>query len=87
MDVCVPSVSTSDQGADFISSLTKEFLKVFGIAPRFNTPGHLEAAEIVERRTQTFEMIHQIIINIPREWKYLPRIEESTEKPWILIRE
>src|SRR6218665_2614888 len=38
MDVGVPSVITSDQGTNFTSSLTKEFLKMFGVTPRFNTP-------------------------------------------------
>src|SRR6218665_3258303 len=35
MDVGVPSVITSDQGTKFTSSLTKEFLKMFGVTPRF----------------------------------------------------
>src|SRR6218665_2610531 len=49
MDVGVPSVITSNQGTNFTSSLTKEFLKMFGVTPRFNTPGHPESSGIVEK--------------------------------------
>src|SRR6218665_2162632 len=64
MDVGVPSVITSDQGTNFTSSLTKEFLKMFGVMPRFNTPGHPESSGIVERWNQTFKkMIHHVIID------------------------
>src|SRR6218665_868137 len=46
-------------GTKFTSSLTKEFLKMFGITPRFNTPGHPESSRIVEKWNQTFKkMIH-----------------------------
>src|SRR6218665_801803 len=66
MDVGVPSVITSDQGTNFTSSLTKEFLKMFGVTPRFNTPGHPESSGIVERWNQTFKkMIHHVIIDNP----------------------
>src|SRR6218665_3948295 len=66
MDVGVPSVITSDQGTNFTSSLTKEFLKVFGVTPRFNTPGHPESSEIVEKWNQTFKkMIQHVIIDNP----------------------
>src|SRR6218665_1704694 len=41
-------VITSDQGTNFTSCLTKEFLKMFGVAPRVNTPGHPESSGIVE---------------------------------------
>ena len=71
MDVGVPSVITSDQETNFTSSLTKEFLKMFRVAPRFNTPGHPESSGIVD---QTFKkMIHQVIIDNPRQWhKIIP---------------
>src|SRR6218665_1311019 len=69
MDVGVPSVITSDQGTNFTSSLTKKFLKMFGVTPRFNTPGHPESSGIVERCNQTFKkMIHHVIIDNPRQW-------------------
>jgi len=47
MDVGVTSVITSDQGTNF--TLTKKFLKMFGVTPRFNTPGHPESSGVVER--------------------------------------
>src|SRR6218665_727459 len=74
MDVGVPSVITSDQGTNFTSSLTKEFLKMFGVTPRFNTPGHPESSRIVEKWNQTFKkMIHHAIIDNPRQWhKIIP---------------
>ena len=74
MDVGVPSVITSDQGTNFISSLTKEFLKMFGISPRFNTPGHPESSGIEERWNQIFKkMIHHVIIDNSRQWhKIIP---------------
>ena len=52
MNVGVPSVITRDQGSNFTSSLTKEFLKMFRVTPRFNTPGHPESSGIVERWNQ-----------------------------------
>src|SRR6218665_2463977 len=74
MDVGVPSVITSDQGTNFTSSLTKEFLKMFGVTPRFNIPGHPESSGIVERWNQTFKkIIHHVIIDNPRQWhKIIP---------------
>src|SRR6218665_3225601 len=74
MDVGVPSVITSDQGTNFTSSLTKEVLKMFGVTPRFNTPGHPESSVVVERWNQTFKkMIHHVIIDNPRQWhKIIP---------------
>src|SRR6218665_3789419 len=74
MDVGVPSVITSDQGTNFAFSLTKEFLKMFGVTPRFNTPRHPESSGIVERWNQTFKkMIHHVIIDNLRQWhKIIP---------------
>src|SRR6218665_3383309 len=74
MDVGVPSVITSDQGINFTSSLTKEFLKIFGVTPRFNTPGHPESSGIVEKWNQTCKkMIHHVIIDNPSQWnKIIP---------------
>jgi len=64
----VPSVTTSDQGTNFTSSLTREFLKMFGVTPRFNTSCHPEASRVVERWNQTFKkMIHHVIIDNPRQ--------------------
>jgi len=42
---------------------------MFGVTPRFNTPGHPESSGIVERWNQTFKkMIHHVIIDNPRQW-------------------
>src|SRR6218665_2335709 len=40
VNVGVPSVTISDHGTNFTSSLTNEFLKMFGVTPRFDTPEH-----------------------------------------------
>ena len=74
IDVGVPSVITSDRGTNFTASLTREFLKLMGCSPRFDTPGHPEAAGIVERWNQTFKkMIHHVIVENPRQWhKIIP---------------
>ena len=47
---------------------------MFGITPRFNTPGHPELSGIVERWNQTFKkMIHHVTIDNPRQWhKIIP---------------
>src|SRR5688572_23959433 len=74
MNVGVPSVITSDQGTNFTASLTREFLNLMGCSPRFDTPGHPEAAGLVERWNQTFKkMIHHVIVDNPRQWhKVIP---------------
>src|SRR6218665_1738927 len=42
---------------------------MFGVTPRFNTPGHPESSGIVEKWNQTFKkMIHHVIIDNPRQW-------------------
>ena len=71
MDV---GVITSDQGTNFTSSLTKELLKMFGVAPRLNTLGHPESSGIVERWNKTFKKTtHHVIIDNPRQWhKIIP---------------
>jgi hypothetical protein len=67
--VGVASVMTSDQGTNFTSRLTKEFLNRMGCSPRFNTPGHPEASGVVERWNQTFKrMLHHAIRENPRQW-------------------
>src|SRR5688572_10771461 len=74
MNVGVPSVITSDQGTNFTANLTREYLNLMGCSPRFDTPGHPEAAGLVERWNQTFKkMIHHVIIDNPRRWhKIIP---------------
>lgn len=49
--------------------------------PRFNTPGfNTEASGIVESWNQIFrKMIHHVIIDNRRQWKYLPKIEENMD--------
>src|ERR1043165_1046283 len=55
MTFSVPKVITSDCGSNFTSKLTKDFLKRLGCTPRFNTPGHPEAAGLVERCNQSLK--------------------------------
>ena len=47
--VGVPKVMISEQRTNFTSSLTREMLSRLGCSPRFNTPGHPEASDMVER--------------------------------------
>src|SRR6218665_757134 len=42
---------------------------MFGVTPRFNTPGHPESCLIVERWNQPFrKTIRHVIIDNPRQW-------------------
>ena len=63
----IPRVISSDCGTNFTSSLTKEFLKRMGCSPRFNTPGHPEAAGLVERCNQSLKtMIFKLAQSNPK---------------------
>ena len=74
MTVGVASIISSDQGTNFTSGLTREFSRLMGSSPRFNTPGHPEASGVCERWNQTFKrMIHHAIMENPRRWhKIIP---------------
>src|SRR5678816_593266 len=53
----IPRIISSDCGTNFTSRLTKEFLQRMGCSPRFNTPGHPEAAGLVERCNQSLKSL------------------------------
>jgi transposase InsO family protein len=74
MTFAIPKVISSDCGANFTAQVTKEMLKRLGCSPRFNTPGHPEAAGLVERCNQSLKrMIYKLAQENPREWhKLLP---------------
>jgi transposase InsO family protein len=55
MTFAVPKVISSDCGSNFTSELTKKVLGKLGCTPRFNTPGHPEAAGLVERCNQSIK--------------------------------
>ncbi|XP_055932981.1 uncharacterized protein LOC129963003 [Argiope bruennichi] len=64
-----PEVVCTDQGTNFTSTLTKEFLKVIGTAPRFATPGHPESMGAVERWNKTLkEMLSKNIQENGKDW-------------------
>ena len=74
MNFGVASVISSDRGTNFTSSMTREFERLMGSSPRFNSPGHPEASGVCERWNQTFKkMIHHAILENPRRWhKVIP---------------
>jgi transposase InsO family protein/ribosomal protein L21E len=72
MTFSIPRVISSDCGTNFTSRLTKEFLKRMGCSPRFNTPGHPEAAGLVERCNQSLKtMIFKLAQSNPKGWHQL----------------
>ncbi|MDW0176774.1 MAG: DDE-type integrase/transposase/recombinase, partial [Nitrososphaeraceae archaeon] len=84
MTFSIPKVISSDCGTNFTSRLTQEFLRRMGCSPRFNTPGHPEAAGLVERCNQSLKtMIYKLAESNPRSWhQVLPFVLWSLrEKP------
>src|SRR2546428_13294602 len=68
----IPRIISSDCGTNFTSRLTKEFLQRMGCSPRFNTPGHPEAAGLVERCNQSLKtMIFKLAQSDLRGWHQL----------------
>lgn len=64
-----PKTVCTDQGANFTSQLTKAFLNVLGVSPRFSTPGHPESMGAVERWNKTLkEMLGKNIEENGRQW-------------------
>ena len=65
----LPSIIVSDQGSNFISSLTQEFLTRLGVTPRFNSPGRPAASGVVERFNGVFKnLLHHAIKENGRQW-------------------
>ena len=65
----VNSVVISDNGTNFTSSLTKEFMKRMGCSPRFSSPNHPECQGMCERYNQTFKnMLHHAIRENGSQW-------------------
>ena len=72
MTFSIPRIISSDCGANFTSQLTQEFLKSLGCSPRFNTPGHPEAAGLVERCNQSLKtIIYKLVQENPKGWHQL----------------
>ncbi|XP_064455129.1 uncharacterized protein LOC135366379 [Ornithodoros turicata] len=64
-----PGVVCSDNGSNFTSSLTKEFLLRIGSAPRFSTVEHPESNGSVERWNRVFKkMLFHVVQSDPRNW-------------------
>ncbi|XP_055936794.1 uncharacterized protein LOC129966395 [Argiope bruennichi] len=70
----IPNVIASDNGTNFISKLTQEFMKRLGCAPRFTTPNHPAGNGLIERYNRVFKnSLHHIIRTDPSNWdKYIP---------------
>jgi len=69
MTVGFPRVIVSDQGSNFCSQLTKEFLTRLGVAHRFNSPLHLSASGVIERFNGTFkQMSHFAMCDFGCQW-------------------
>jgi len=66
-----PRVIVSDNGSNFVSSLTKEFYKQLGVELRTSAPYHPEANAVVERFNQTLKKLIYHVVNSekPREWE------------------
>ena len=66
-----PRVIVSDNGSNFVSSLTKEFYRQLGVELRTSSPYHPEANAVVERFNQTLKRLMHHIVNSdkPREWE------------------
>src|SRR5690606_19467530 len=72
--VGIPEIVCSDQGTNFTSALTREFLSLLGCTPRFSTPEHPESNGLVERWNGIFKnMLFHIIQKENRGWdKFIP---------------
>jgi ribosomal protein L21E len=72
MTYSIPKVISSDCGSNFTSQWTKEFLRRMGCSPRFNTPGHPEAAGLVERCNSSLKTaIFKLCQGDPKGWHRL----------------
>jgi transposase InsO family protein len=70
--VGICSVIISDNGTNFTSQLTQQFMKLFGCSPRFLTPYHPQGSGLVERFNSTFKsMLHHVIRDHPGTWHKL----------------
>ena len=72
----------SDQGTNFIAKLTRAIEELFGVSPRFSTPGHAKTMGAVERWNRTLkEMLNLNIQEHGRHWDlHLPYLLLPTEK-------
>jgi len=50
-----PEIVCTNQGTNFCSSLTQEFLTRMGVSPRVNAAHHPEASGVIERFNETFK--------------------------------
>lgn len=70
----IPKVVATDQGTNFTSALTQEFLKRLGSSPRFSTPCHPSSNGLVERFNAVLKsMIHHTMREHRMDWdSHLP---------------
>jgi hypothetical protein len=70
--VGICSVIISDNGTNFTSQVTQQFMKLFGCSPRFLTPYHPQGSGLVERFNSTFKsMLHHVVRDHPGTWPKL----------------
>jgi transposase InsO family protein len=71
-----PKTIRSDNGSNFNSKLTQEFLRRMGCSPRFGPVAHPESQGLVERCNATLKtMIHKLAEDNPKGWhKLLPYV-------------
>ena len=64
-----PEILCTDQGTNFCSRLTHEFLNRMGVSPRIHSPHHPEAAGVIERFNGSFKnMLNHAIHDYGRQW-------------------
>ncbi|GBM57954.1 Retrovirus-related Pol polyprotein from transposon 17.6 [Araneus ventricosus] len=70
----IPKLIASDQGTNFVSNLTQEFVHRLGSSPRFLVPGYAASNGLVERYNQVLKnALHHVIRTESRNWdKYIP---------------
>ena len=64
-----PEIINNDQGSNFCSRLTREFLSRMGVSPRVNPLYHPEASGLMERFNSTFKiMLHHAVREYGCQW-------------------
>ena len=59
----------TDQGTNFCSHKTQEFLTRMGVSPRIHTAYHPEASAVIEHYNASFKnMLHHAIRDYGRQW-------------------
>ena len=69
MHTGIYQIIVMDNGSNFASKLTANFLKMFGVSPRFVSPYHPQANGLVERFNSSFKtLLHLAMREFGRAW-------------------